>query len=206
MLNAFIRDVRLTIDEEAVPDGTSTDGAGYERRTLDGGEILDDSSHLGGVGRGALATGNVLHDDIAKAAVLESKINLGNSHLDIRVGVDDSRNVSLGAGLAHGHVIAVFDPSNGHALRFISDDKTRVLIAGGFAQFHDAVRLGQGDRHVFGENDRLDNGLDGVLVGHDEHISTVIDEFTRNSDNTMETTNNEYVICRPGFKAGSPDV
>src|SRR4051812_6117478 len=103
MSDTFVRDGRLPVDEEAVHDGTSTNGPGYQRRALDGDQILDDSSHLASVGPGAQATCNMFHDNVANMTELEREIDLGNSHVVIGAGIDDARNVVLGASLTQGH-------------------------------------------------------------------------------------------------------
>ena len=168
MSDACVRDVRPPVDEEAMPNGTSTNGPGYQRRTLDGGKILDHSGHLGNVSRGKVATCNVFHDDVRNPADLESEIDLGDSHVGIGASVDDTRNVGLGTSLAQAHMPAIFDPSNRLALRLARDGQAGALIAVGFAEFRDAGGLGQIGGHVLGENERLDDGLNGGLVRHDE--------------------------------------
>ena len=188
MLDAFVRDVRLPVDEEAVYDGTSTNGPGYHCRTLDGSKIFDDSSHLASVGRGAMATCNVFHDNIANTVELESEIDLGNSHVDVRASVDDACNVGLGAGLTQGHAGTVFNPSKRHVLRLAHDGHAGALMAICLAKFHDSGRLGQVGGHVIGENERLDDGLDNTMVGHDEQKSTAQMSLYTDSDRMRHGT------------------
>lgn len=88
-MDRVVRKGRFPFDEKAVRDVTSTDSRG---RTFDADKTLDGSSDLQNIGVVACWTINVLHDDIAKATVFESEINLRDPHRGIGAGVKDLPN------------------------------------------------------------------------------------------------------------------
>jgi hypothetical protein len=155
-LNSVIRNGRFPFDEEAMRDGTSTDRSGCSGRTYDADETLHGNGDLQSIGVVACWTIDVLHDDIAKATVFESVIDLRDSHGGIGAGVEDLANPVLCESLTHRHRQAILDPGRGNSTRLVDNGNTADVIPGVSTQLHDVLGMGQVGGSIVGENDGLD--------------------------------------------------